>query len=145
MTSSLKILSSLKSPPVNDRHKGFSREAEALCLFFSYPYVVRVVFTALVWFFSVVVDGGAEELSKNFYVDELVIQAFHMKLSEEREWRLLLHYRENLFGGYTSEQDDPGFFLSPEGKTEPAAELAATLRQFASTEFVGRSKQPAQC
>ena len=68
-----------------------------------------------------------------------------MKLSEEREWRLLLHYRANLFEGYTSEQDEPGFFMSPEGKTDPAAELAATLRKFFSTEFVGRSKQPAQC
>jgi uncharacterized protein DUF4105 len=66
-------------------------------------------------------------------------------LAETREWRLLLHYRANLFGGYTSEQDDPGFFLSPEGKTNPAAELDATLKQFFSEEFVGRSKQPAQC
>ena len=33
-----------------------------------------------------------------------------------------LHYRENLFGGHTSEQDDPGFFMSPDGKTDPRAE-----------------------
>ena len=66
-------------------------------------------------------------------------------LAETREWQLLLHYRANLFGGYTSEQDDPGFFLSPEGKTNPAAELDATLKQFFSDELVGRSRQPAQC
>ena len=81
----------------------------------------------------------------NAYTDELVAQAARLHLSEEREWHLLLHYRANLFEGYTSEQDKPGFFMSPEGKTDPAAELAATLRKFVSTELVGRSKQPAQC
>ena len=49
------------------------------------------------------------------------------------------------FGGYTSEQDDPGFFMSPDGKTDPQAELDATLKQFFSDELVGRSRQPAQC
>jgi hypothetical protein len=42
-------------------------------------------------------------------------------------------------------QDDPGFFMAPTGKTDPQAELAATLAQFFSDEMVGRSKQPAQC
>jgi hypothetical protein len=57
----------------------------------------------------------------------------------------LLHYRKDILGGYTSEQDDSGFFLSPHGKTDPQAELSATLKQFFSNELVGRSKQPAQC
>lgn len=42
-------------------------------------------------------------------------------------------------------QDDPGFFLAPDGKTAPQAELAATLAAFFSDELVGRSRQPAQC
>ena len=50
-----------------------------------------------------------------------------------------------MWGGVLSEQDDPGFFLSPEGKTDPQAELAATLTAFFSDQPVGRSKQPAQC
>lgn len=66
-------------------------------------------------------------------------------MADQREWHLLLHYRANLFGGYTSEQDEPGFFMSPEGKTDPEAELAATLAQFFSADLIGRSKQPAQC
>ena len=54
--------------------------------------------------------------------------------------------QRNLFGaGFTSMQDDPGFFMAPTGKTDPQAELAATLAQFFSDEMVGRSKQPAQC
>ena len=68
-----------------------------------------------------------------------------MRLADQREWHLLLHYRANLFGGYTSEQDEQGFFMSPEGQTDPAAELAATLAQFFSPDLIGRSKQPAQC
>ncbi|HEX6950343.1 MAG TPA: DUF4105 domain-containing protein, partial [Nitrospira sp.] len=52
----------------------------------------------------------------------------------------------NLFGrGFTSMQDDPGFFMAPNGKTDPQAELTATLGRFFSDELVGRSKQPAQC
>jgi hypothetical protein len=64
---------------------------------------------------------------------------------KQREWHLLLHYRADLFGGSTSEQDDPGFFLSLNGKTDPQTELDATLAGFFSDELVGRSKQPAQC
>ncbi|NWF73049.1 MAG: DUF4105 domain-containing protein [Nitrospirae bacterium] len=79
------------------------------------------------------------------YLPELIDQGLRTKLAGEREWHLLLHYRENLLGGYTSEQDDPGFFMSPDGKTDPQAELDATLKQFFSEELVGRSRQPAQC
>ena len=42
-------------------------------------------------------------------------------------------------------QDDPGFFMAPDGKTDPQAELEATLARFFSDELVGRSKQTAQC
>ena len=78
------------------------------------------------------------------YLAELVDSARQSKLANEREWHLLLHYRENFFGGSTSEQDDEGFFLSPSGKTDPQAELDATL-VGRSEEPVGRLKQPAQC
>lgn len=81
----------------------------------------------------------------NPYLSEIISRSIQAKLADEREWHLLLHYRKNVFGGYTSEQDDPGFFLSPNGKTDPQAELEATLAQFFSDELVGRSRQPAQC
>lgn len=87
----------------------------------------------------------ARELEPAPYLSELAQRATELKLADEREWHLLLHYKKNLFGGYESEQDDPGFFVSAEGKTNPQAELAATLKQFFSPDLVGRSKQPAQC
>ncbi|MBZ0169026.1 MAG: DUF4105 domain-containing protein [Kofleriaceae bacterium] len=89
--------------------------------------------------------AGAEPLTADTYLSELQAKARAHKLADDREWHLLLHYRPSLFGGFESEQDDPGFFMSSEGKTDPQAELDATLAQFFSPELVGRSQQPAQC
>lgn len=79
------------------------------------------------------------------YLDELIRRAIEKDLSARRYWHLLLHYRRNLLGGFTSEADGPGFFLSPVGRTNPEAELAATLAKFFSDEPVGTSQQQAQC
>ncbi len=79
------------------------------------------------------------------YQKELTEQARKARLAEEREWHLLLHYRPNVFGGVTSEQDDEGFFLSSRGKHDPQAELNATIERLFSSDSVGRSQQPAQC
>ncbi len=79
------------------------------------------------------------------YLQELLERARQKNLHQQRYWHLLLHYRRGLLGGYESEVDDPGFFLSEDGKTNPEAELQATLAQFFSDELVGRSQQVAQC
>ncbi len=79
------------------------------------------------------------------YLQQLLDRAVEQRLYQDRHWHLLLHYRPNLFGGHTSEIDDHGFFLAEHGKTDPAAELAATLQAFFSEALVGRSQQPAQC
>ncbi|GJL62795.1 MAG: hypothetical protein NPIRA04_14490 [Nitrospirales bacterium] len=81
----------------------------------------------------------------NTYLRELQARATQERLFAKRYWHLLLHYRPNLLGGHTSEVDDPGFFLSKEGKQNPKAELMETLRYFFSDKPVGRSQQPAQC
>ena len=65
------------------------------------------------------------------YLEELKGQAHHEKLADTRQWRALVHYRANLiFPGVTGQADDPDFYLAPDGKTEPGAELDATLRAF---------------
>ncbi|MCS6896907.1 MAG: DUF4105 domain-containing protein [Nitrospira sp.] len=79
------------------------------------------------------------------YQRELIERAARSRLADQREWRLLLHYGTDLLGRAISEEDDPGFFLSPRGKYDPQDELEATIRQFFSPDPVGRSKQPAQC
>ncbi|HET8720867.1 MAG TPA: DUF4105 domain-containing protein [Nitrospira sp.] len=100
--------------------------------------------TAVLPALSVLAAGPAS--SDDPYLKELVERATVARLADQREWHVLLHYQPNLFGkGVTSMQDDPGFFMAPTGKTDPQAELTATLAQFFSDELVGRSKQPAQC
>ena len=102
------------------------------------------ILLALIAVFSVPTQGLADTGS-HLYQQELIEQARQARLADEREWHLLLHYQNNLLGGVTSEEDDMGFFLSPDGKHDPQAELDATIIQLFSAEPVGRSKQPAQC
>ncbi|QWV95612.1 DUF4105 domain-containing protein [Geomonas oryzisoli] len=64
------------------------------------------------------------------YRDQLIKEAQVKRLWEERPWQILLHYKKPLTGGTISRISDPNFFLSPAGRTDPAAELAATLSAF---------------
>jgi len=60
------------------------------------------------------------------YQQQLAEQGGKLDLSGQRNWNVLLHYR--LKGnGRESVIDDPRFFLAPGGKTDPAAELEATI------------------
>jgi len=79
------------------------------------------------------------------YEDVLVEQASTRKLSQQKQWLKLLHYRKRTFGGYKSEADGMGFFNSPQGRTNPEAELEATIRAFFSTkDYLGDEQHP-QC
>nr|QIM10774.1 membrane protein [uncultured Alphaproteobacteria bacterium] len=42
----------------------------------------------------------------------------------------MVHYRPKLFGGWRSSIDSEGFFLAPDGRTNPEAELEATIKLF---------------
>jgi hypothetical protein len=81
--------------------------------------------------------AGAQQVDRtkghSAYVDGLVAQARDLGLARRTMWLRLLHYRGTLTGGYESEADGPPFFLAPEGKTDPEAELEATLRGFFDT------------
>lgn len=79
------------------------------------------------------------------YLAELLRQSRIAGLADERLWHRLLHYRPRLTGDYRSEVDDPRFFLAVTGKTDPQAELEATLRAFFSDRPLEPSRQPAQC
>jgi hypothetical protein len=69
----------------------------------------------------------------NAYVRELLARAHRMKLASRVEWRRLGHWKRTLTGFLESQADGPNFFLSPHGKTNPGAELDATLRAFFAT------------
>ena len=106
---------------------------------------LRLVLPFLIFLFLLLPPFAAAAPTADPYLAELIEQSRQQHLASAREWHLLLHYRATLWGSYESEQDDPGFFLSSTGKTDPQAELDATLAQFFSQDFVGRSQQPAQC
>ena len=61
------------------------------------------------------------------YQEQLVAQAAQHHLATTRDWDVLLHYRPRA-SGRESLIDDPRFFLAPAGKSDPAAELDATIR-----------------
>lgn len=59
---------------------------------------------------------------------ELLLQrAAAARLESDPYWHTLLHFKRSLWGG-RSLVDDPEYFLAPEGKQDPGAELAATIR-----------------
>ncbi|NJN45479.1 MAG: DUF4105 domain-containing protein [Candidatus Competibacteraceae bacterium] len=88
--------------------------------------------------------AGADD-TRHSYLAELLQRSELTELAQRREWHVLLHYRPARNSTTLSEIDDPRFFLAADGKTNPPAELAATLRSFFSTEPLGDSEQPARC
>ena len=65
----------------------------------------------------------------NNYLHELIKKANQEALHQQRYWKLLLHYEQTLFA-WESEVDADSFFLAQDGKTNPKAELEATIRSF---------------
>src|SRR2546426_1469010 len=136
---------SRNSPPIAERHWGSRRFCREPFISVSHTTLPRRQAAWLLAFLLISTTAGTAEGTDGIYFAELNRRAGESRLSEQRYWHLLLHYRENLGGGYTSEADDPGFFLALSGKTDPQAELEATLARFFSDELVGRSRQPTQC
>lgn len=64
--------------------------------------------------------------SENPYLNDLLATARDARLHDDPYWNILLHYKPE-GSGRKSLVDDRRFFLSPAGKTDPAAELEATL------------------
>lgn len=79
------------------------------------------------------------------YLQELINAAHTQQLAQTPQWQYLLHYKENLLGSLESEADDPAFFAAAQGKTDPQAELDATLAAFFSPRPWGKKDEPAQC
>ncbi len=84
-------------------------------------------------------------LSAEVYLPQLQAKAAALGLADKRFWHLLLHYEPNWFGGFTSQADGPGLFFAPDGKTDPSAELDATLSAFFSPAIIEPGKMTAQC
>ncbi|MFP4347629.1 MAG: DUF4105 domain-containing protein [Desulfococcaceae bacterium] len=70
-----------------------------------------------------------EEFDRPPHLKSLLQKAEAKQLHQEKYWWILLHYRKT-FSKIESRIDDPAFFLAPKGKTDPRAELRATLTAF---------------
>lgn len=80
------------------------------------------------------------------YDEQLIGEAIRLHLSEERQWWLLLHYKRRRFGGIESQEDGQDFFLAPRGKTDPEAELIATIQSFfRSPQSLDPNEEHPQC
>ena len=98
------------------------------------------------WLLSLSTGLGAAVVADPPELAALLARAEAADLAARREWHTLLHYRPVIGGeGWVSDADDPHFFLAPDGKTNPRAELAATLRAFLTAKPVGIDHQPAPC
>ncbi|MCK5194099.1 MAG: DUF4105 domain-containing protein, partial [Desulfobulbaceae bacterium] len=71
----------------------------------------------------------AQASAIELYTQELLSKATEKSLHTDRYWEVLLHYKKNI-SFHESLIDDPKFFLSPQGKINPKAELEATIRSF---------------
>lgn len=87
------------------------------------------------------IDAFAED--KNDYLTALVQSAREKRLEDKRTWKILLHY-EKAGSGVESLVDDQKFFLAPDGKKNPQAELEATLASFFQQENNSETEHP-QC
>ena len=72
----------------------------------------RVFFVILCMFFPAAASAAADEVALS------------------PEWLALVHYRPKMFGGYKSSIDSDNFFVAQDGKTNPKAELKATIELF---------------
>jgi hypothetical protein len=78
------------------------------------------------------------------YLAELQQSARAARLAAQPYWHKLVHYERNaLLPGVTSSVDDADFFLAAAGKTDPDAELDATLASFFTD--APRLGEPPQC
>lgn len=80
------------------------------------------------------------------YLQSLTERAHHLGLADEPAWKALLHCSGNwISSGCASQVDDPRFFFSSHGKTNPSAELDATLAAFFSDQPLPNDTETAAC
>jgi Domain of unknown function (DUF4105) len=92
--------------------------------------IAALTASSAIFLFALLTDhpAFAQEVG---YLKELVEQTRQRGLAEQRQWLALGHYQPGPLGsGWVSVIDSPGFFFASTGKTDPQAELEATLAGF---------------
>ena len=71
-------------------------------------------------------DSRVAAAAPGDYEQEVTARALSLRLHDQPYWHTLLHFQHGILG-FRSRVDDPAFFLSPTGGTDPRAEMAAFL------------------
>lgn len=97
---------------------------------------------ALAW----MVVGTSAAAPRTGRLARLEARAAQVHLAATDEWHALLHYEPSwMHGGVHSEVVSSWFFLADHGRTDPAAELDATLAGLFSKQPIGPRRLPAYC
>ncbi|MCF6319642.1 MAG: DUF4105 domain-containing protein [Proteobacteria bacterium] len=83
--------------------------------------------------------------SRSHYLSVLIDQANLLDLSSHPVWQTLMHYKKGFFYDHVSQVDGANYFVSSEGKTNPMAELRATLASFFSASKIKNTDFLYQC
>ena len=89
--------------------------------------------------------GEAARAPDPAHLAELLGRARRAGLWEDPGWLRLGHWRRTRKGGFESEVDGTPFFRALRGRTDPRAELEATLRAFFDDRPVADELSDAQC
>jgi hypothetical protein len=107
--------------------------------------IAALTATSAIFLFALLTDhtAFAQEVG---YLKQLVEQTRQRDLAEQRQWLALGHYQPGPLGSrWVSVIDSPGFFLASTGKTDPQAELEATLASFFAEAPSNSEIQHPQC
>ena len=94
------------------------------------------IFVYIFFFPAVAISGEDSQLN------DLLNKAEEKKLYNHRYWQVLLHYKP-AHTGFKSLIDDTRLFLSPDGKTDPKAELEATIKALFQSDAKLVPEEPA--
>lgn len=97
------------------------------------------------WLYVILMFAAAIAFAAPRDLATLVELSRSLDLHQSPEWRHLVHYRKDVTGTHTSFADGTDFFLATTGKTDPLAELEATLAAILQPVQEAKADSHAQC
>jgi hypothetical protein len=117
-----------------------------VCFFQERPSVLHALLPRMAWLMLAAVLACPALALAATPTEQLQQLARERQLADAPMWHALLHYRRHpLTRQLRSLADDPGFFLAPQGRTNPQAELDATIAAFFDAEPRHALDQAAAC
>jgi len=126
--------------------RGLASTARAFLPFpLPFPALLAAAAVAVSLLFTTPVSGATRAPANADYLADLVARARALHLSDHSQWLALGHYRRDRLGsGMRSPARGHGFFLAGNGRTNPQAELEATLARFFD-DAAGPDERHPQC